>query len=130
MLTEEQKALFEGKNFGHLATLMPDGSPQVSPVWVELDGGDIIVNTAEGRVKIDNVRRDPRVALSVFDQKDPYTMVVVRGVVTETTHDGAEEGIDRLARKYLGEERYPWRGPGERRVSLRIRPERVAEQRD
>lgn len=126
MLTADQKALFEGKNFGHLATLMPDGSPQVSPVWVDLDGDDIIVNTAEGRLKASNVQRDPRVAISVADQEDPYSRVVVRGVVVEMTHERADEGIDRLAKKYLSQDRYPWRDPDERRVILRIRPEHVA----
>lgn len=126
MLTAKQKALFEGKNFGHLATLMPDGSPQVSPVWVGLDGDDIIVNTAEGRLKTRNVRRDPRVAISVADQEDPYSKVAVRGVVVEITHARADEGIDRFAKKYLGRDSYPNRRPGEQRVILRIRPQHLA----
>jgi PPOX class probable F420-dependent enzyme len=98
----------------------------VSPVWVDLDGDDIIVNTAEGRLKASNVQRDPRVAISVAKQEDPYSRVVVRGVVIEMTHEGADEGIDRLAKKYLGQDRYPWRSPDERRVVLRIRAEHVA----
>jgi PPOX class probable F420-dependent enzyme len=123
MLTDEQKALFEGQNFAHLATVMPDGSPQVSPVWIEMEGDDILVNTAEGRVKTNNLRRDPRVAISITDANDGYRMVAVRGRVVEMTHDGAEEGIDRLARKYLGVEAYEGRTPGMVRVSVRIRPE-------
>jgi PPOX class probable F420-dependent enzyme len=123
MLTDEQKALFEGQNFAHLATVMPDGSPQVSPVWIEMEGDDILVNTAEGRVKTNNMRRDPRVAISITDANDGYRMVAVRGRVVEMTHDGAEEGIDRLARKYLGVEAYEGRTPGMVRVSVRIRPE-------
>lgn len=126
MFTGEQRALFEGRNFGHLATIMPDGSPQVSPVWVALDGDDIIVNTAEGRLKTRNVRREPRVAISVADQQDPYSKVVVRGIVVEMTHEDADESIDRLAKKYLGQDRYPWRSPDEHRVVLRIRPQHVA----
>jgi PPOX class probable F420-dependent enzyme len=126
MFTGEQRALFEGRNFGHLATIMPDGSPQVSPVWVALDGDDIVVNTAEGRLKTRNVRREPRVAISVADQQDPYSKVVVRGVVVEMTHEGADESIDRLAQKYLGQDRYPWRSPDEHRVVLRIRPQHIA----
>lgn len=125
MFTDEQRSLLEGKNFAHLATLMPDGSPHVSPVWVGLDGDDVIVNTAEGRIKTRNVRRDPRVALSVVDQQDPYSNVTVRGVVVEMTHEGADEGIDRFAEKYLGLDRYPWRNPDERRVVLRIRPQHI-----
>jgi PPOX class probable F420-dependent enzyme len=126
VFTGEQRALFDGKNFGHLATIMPDGSPQVSPVWVALDGDDVIVNTAEGRLKTRNVRREARVAISVADQQDPYSKVVVRGVVVEMTHEGADESIDRLAKKYLGQDRYPWRNPDEHRVVLRIRPQHVA----
>jgi PPOX class probable F420-dependent enzyme len=125
MLTDDQKALFEGKNFAHLATVMPDGSPQVSPVWVEMDGNDIIVNSAEGRVKTNNLQRDPRVAISITSADDGYEMVAVRGRVVEMTREGAEEGIDRLARKYLGVD-YEGRTPGMVRVSIRIRPEVVA----
>jgi PPOX class probable F420-dependent enzyme len=127
MMTPEERALFEGRNFASLATLMPDGSPQVSPVWIELDGDDIVVNSAEGRTKTDNVRRDSRVAVSIFDQDDPYVTVMVRGVVTSIEHEGAEEGIDRLAKKYLGEDRYPWPDPDHPRVILRIRPIHVAQ---
>ena len=126
MLTDDQKALFEGKNFGHLATVMPDGSPQVSPVWVEMDGDDIVVNSAEGRVKTNNLHRDPRVAISITSADDGYTMVAVRGRVVEMTHEGADEGIDRLARKYLGVDAFEGRTPGMVRVSIRIRPEVVA----
>lgn len=127
MLTDAQRALFDGKNFAHLATVMPDGSPQVSPVWIELDGDDIVVNTAEGRVKTRNMRRDPRVAVSITASDDGYRMVAVRGRVVEVSQEGAEEGIDRLARKYLGVERYEGRTPGMVRVAVRIRPEFVAE---
>jgi PPOX class probable F420-dependent enzyme len=127
MLTDRQRALFEGKNFAHIATVMPDGSPQVSPVWVEMDGDDIIVNSAEGRVKTNNLRRDPRVAISVVDANDGYTMVAVRGRVVEMTHDGADAGIDRLAHKYLGVDRYEGHRPDVQRVVIRIRPEVVAE---
>jgi PPOX class probable F420-dependent enzyme len=126
MLTDDQKALFEGKNFGHLATVMPDGSPQVSPVWVEMDGDDIVVNSAEGRVKTNNLHRDPRVAISVTAAGDGYTMVAVRGRVVEMTHERADEGIDRLANKYLGVDAFEGRTPGMVRVSIRIRPEVVS----
>jgi PPOX class probable F420-dependent enzyme len=126
MLTDAQRALFVGKNFAHLATVMPDGSPQVSPVWIEMDGDDILVNTAEGRVKTNNMRHDPRVAISITDVDDGYRMVAVRGRVVEMTHEGAEEGIDRLSRKYHGYD-YDGRTPGMVRVSVRIRPEVVAE---
>ncbi|WP_322795569.1 PPOX class F420-dependent oxidoreductase [Tepidiforma sp.] len=117
--------LIEGPNFAHLATLMPDGSPQVTPVWVDLDGVTILVNTAEGRVKTRNLDRDPRVALSIADQQNPYRYIQVRGRVIERTHEGADAHIDKLAKKYLGQDRYPFRRPGEQRVIFRIQPEHV-----
>jgi PPOX class probable F420-dependent enzyme len=125
-LSDAQKRLFTATNFADLATLMPDGSPQVSPVWVDIDGDTILVNSAEGRTKVRNVRRDPRVALAVHDEENPYTMVSLRGRVVELAHEGADQHIDRLAKKYLGMDRYPNRRPGERRVILRIEPEHVA----
>lgn len=120
------RKLFDEPNFAHIATLMPDGSPQVSPVWVELDGVRIIVNTAEGRTKTRNVRRNPRVAVSITDRNNPYSHAAVRGRVVEITHDGADDGIDRLAKKYLGQDKYPFRQPDEQRVTLVIEPEHVA----
>jgi len=117
--------LFEKPNFGHLATLMPDGSPQVTPVWVDIDGDTILVNTAEGRVKARNLARDGRVAISVADQQNPYRYIQVRGRVIARTHDGADAHIDKLAKKYLGQDRYPFRQPGEQRVIFRIQPEHV-----
>ncbi|HZD80926.1 MAG TPA: PPOX class F420-dependent oxidoreductase [Actinomycetota bacterium] len=118
--------LLRGRNFAHLATLMPDGSPHVAPVWVDLEDGLIRVNTVEGRVKTRNLRRDPRVALSVDDHEDPYRMASIRGEVVEVTIEGADEHIDALAGKYLGVDRYPNRRRGERRVIVKIRPDRVA----
>src|SRR3989304_1532734 len=119
------KKLFQEPSFAHIATLMHDGSPQVSPVWVELDGDRIIVNTAEGRTKPRNVRRDPRVAVSITSQANPYANATVRGRVVEIPHARADEGIDRLAKKYLGQDKYPFRQPGEQRVVLVIEPEHV-----
>lgn len=112
--------------FAHLATSMEDGSPQVSPVWVETDGDCIVVNSAVGRVKDRNIRRDPRVALSAVHPDDPYRCLMIRGRVERITEAGAEEGIDRLARKYTGADRYQWRRPGEVRVLYSIRPTHVA----
>jgi PPOX class probable F420-dependent enzyme len=124
-LSEGVKKLFQEPNYGHLATLMPDGSPQVTPVWVEMDGNRILVNTAEGRVKPRNVRNDPRVAISIYRQDNPYSAAFVRGRVVEIIHEGADELIDKLAKKYLGQDRYPYRQPGEQRVILVIEPEHV-----
>lgn len=125
-IPEDLRALLEAPNFVHLATLMRDGSPQVTPVWVDHDGHHILVNTAEGRVKVRNVRRDPRVALSVLSAQNPYQMATIRGRVVEMTHQGAAEHIDKLAKKYLGQDRYPFHRPGEQRVILKIEPEHVA----
>lgn len=127
-ISEGVRKLFEEANFGHLATLMPDGSPQVTPMWVDFDGTHILVNTAEGRQKPRNIRRDPRVAIDVIKQDKPYAFATVRGRVVEITREGAEEHIDRLAKKYIGQDRYPWRQPGERRIILKIVPEHVASQ--
>lgn len=125
-LSHGVRQLLEGKNFAHLATLMPDGSPQVTPVWVDYDGAHVLVNTAEGRQKPKNLRHDQRVALSVHDQENPYRMATIRGRAIELTHDGADAHIDKLAKKYLGQDTYPFRQPGEQRVLVRIEPEHVA----
>ena len=127
-LSENVKKLFLEPNFAHLATIMPDGSPQVTPVWVEMEGDRIVVNTAEGRIKPRNVRRDPRVAISIVRQENPYQAAYIRGRVVELRQEGADESIDRLAKKYIGQDRYPWRQPGEQRLMLVIEPERVGGQ--
>jgi PPOX class probable F420-dependent enzyme len=124
-LPEQAKQILDKKTFAHLATLMPDGSPQVTPVWVEYEGHRIVVNTAESRVKPRNVRNDPRVAVSATDPDNPYEAVIVRGRVDELTHEGADEHIDSLARKYLDRDRYPFRRSGEQRVKIYIEPEVV-----
>jgi PPOX class probable F420-dependent enzyme len=121
----EARHLFEGKNFAHVATINPDGSPQVSPVWVGLDGDTITFNTAEGRVKPKNLRNDPRVAISVAGQENPYENVLVQGRVVDVTNEGADEDIDALAKRYLGADEYPFRQPGEERVIVKVEPERV-----
>jgi len=125
MLTDDDRRLLGAPQFAVLATVMSDGSPQASTVWVDTDGDDVLVNTAEGRVKPANVRRDPRVALTVWDRDDPYRQVIIRGRVSELTRDGAEDHIDELSRRYTGRFPYPWRSEGEARVILRIHPETV-----
>jgi PPOX class probable F420-dependent enzyme len=125
MLTDDDRELLGAPQFAVIATLMPDGSPHTSTVWVDSDGDDVLVNTSEGRVKPANVRRDPRVALPVWDRDDPYRQVIVRGRVVELTHEGAEDHIDELSRRYTGRFPYPWRSEGEQRVILRIRPDAV-----
>ena len=128
-LSDEAKALLNRPVVASLATVSRDGSPQITPVWIDVDGNDIVFNTAEGRSKAINIRRDPHVALSVFDPEDPYTkVVVVRGEVTEITNEGADDHIDALAKKYMGVDKYPLRQPGEVRVKVRIAPRRVVMQ--
>ena len=127
-LTQKARELIEEPNFGFLATVMEDGSPQVSPVCVDLENGYVRFNTATGRVKDRNIRRDPRVAISVADRNNQYSKVDIRGRVVDIVEgDEAERHIDSLAKKYMGEETYPWRQPDERRVLVRVEPERVSE---
>jgi PPOX class probable F420-dependent enzyme len=117
--------LLKGKNFCHVSTLRADGSIHGVPVWVDVQDGQPVLNTAEGRVWPHNLERDPRVTLTVQNAENPYEYVEVRGRVAERTHEGADEHIDALARKYLGVESYPGRQPGERRVMIRVEPEHV-----
>ncbi len=105
---------------------MPDGSPQVTPVWVDYDGSHIRVNTAKGRVKDKNMRRNKKVALAITDPENPYRHIAVQGVVDGITEQGADAHIDSLAKKYLGKDKYPFRQPGEERVIYKIRPEKIA----
>lgn len=128
-LTEPIVRLFQGKNFAFVSTLMKDGSPQITPTWVDIEKNNeysILVNTAEGRIKHKNLSRDPRLAISVINGSNPYEMVTIQGKVTEQiTRDAAEEHIDKLAKKYLGLDKYPGCSPGEKRVILKIKPERI-----
>jgi len=114
------------KAFAHLSTLMPDGSPQVTPVWFDFDGTHLRINTAKGRVKDRNMRRDGRIAVAIQDPDNPYRYLAVRGRVEEITERGADAHIDALTKKYLGQDRYPYRQAGEVRVTYRIRLERVS----
>ena len=111
--------------FANLATLNADGSPHVTPVWVDFDGTHLIVNTARGRVKAKNLAREPRVALSIADPENPYRYLGIRGRVTEMTEAGGDAHIDKMAKKYLGKDTYPYRAPGEVRVIVKIAPEKV-----
>ncbi|HEU4868512.1 MAG TPA: PPOX class F420-dependent oxidoreductase [Actinomycetota bacterium] len=124
-MSDEQKKFFRKPNFGHLATLEPDGSPQVTPVWIDVDGDFILINTAKGRKKVRNVERDPRVSVEVVEQENPYSMLSVKGKVVDITSDGADAHIDAMAKKYLGQDSYPFRQPGEERLIMRIQPEKV-----
>ena len=120
--------LFQKKAFAHLATINGDGTPQVTPVWVDFDGTHIRFNTARGRVKERNLRRTPQVALAILDPDNPYRYLRVSGRVVEITEQGAEAHIDALAQKYLGQDRYPFRKAGEVRMLCKILPEKAAGQ--
>ncbi len=124
-IPEKYRDLFDydKKAFAHVATLMPDGSPQVTPVWVDYDGTHVILNSARGRQKDKNLRRSRNVALSIQDPGNPYRYLEVRGPVVEITEEGADEHIDKMAKKYMGVDRYPGRGPGEVRVIYKIEPQ-------
>lgn len=124
-LSEKHLGIFSKRAFVHLATRMPDGSPQVSPVWVDMQDGRIVINSAKGRLKDRNMRADPRVALSVTDPDNPYSAVMIRGRVVKISEEGADEHIDKMAKKYLDQDKYPYRTPDEVRVLYHIEPERV-----
>ena len=119
------RQLVAGGPYAHLSTVNADGSPQVTPVWFDSDGTHLRVNTARGRLKDRNLRRNPVVALAVMDPDNPYRYVQVKGRVAEVTESGADAHIDALAKKYMGVDQYPYRRAGEVRVIFRIRPERV-----
>jgi PPOX class probable F420-dependent enzyme len=125
-IPDEYLDLFEKKAFASLATMMPDGTPQVTPVWVDYDGQYVLVNSARGRQKDRNMERDPHVALCIQDPDDPYRYIQVRGRVVEITTQGADAHIDKLAHKYTGREKYGNKKPGEVRVIYKIMPEKVS----
>jgi PPOX class probable F420-dependent enzyme len=130
LLTEPLVKFFRGRNFAFLGTLNKDGSPQVTPTWVDIEekGHEemILVNTAVDRIKQKNVSRDPRVSISIVDEDNPYSMVTVKGRVVEQTTTGADEHIDKLAKKYLDTERYPAHSPNVKRIIFKIKPEKIS----
>src|ERR1700730_8381763 len=124
-IPENYLDLTHKKAFAQLATLMPDGSPHVAPVWCDYDGRNILINTAKGRVKDRNMRRDPRVGLDILDPDNPYRHLSIRGRVVDMTEQGADAHIDKLRKKYIGQDKYPYRGTGEVRVIYKIAPEQA-----
>jgi PPOX class probable F420-dependent enzyme len=126
VIPEKYSDLLQKPAFGSLGTLMRDGSPQVTPVWVDFDGKHVLVNSAKGRLKDKNMRRDPRVAISLQDPANPYRYLEIRGKVVEVTEKGADDHINKMAQKYLGKAVYPFRQPGEVRVLYKIEPEKVS----
>ena len=125
-IPEKYADLSEKPAFGNLGTIMKDGSPQVTPIWVDYDGKYVRFNSALGRVKDKNVRRDPRVSVSLQDPANPYRYLEIRGRVVEITETGADDHINKLSQKYLGKPVYPFRQPGEVRVLYKIEPDKVS----
>jgi PPOX class probable F420-dependent enzyme len=124
--TQFQDLLSNNQAFAHLATVMPDGSPQVTPVWFDYSNGKIRVNTARGRVKDKNMQQNAKVAVSIIDPANPYRHIAIRGHIAASTEQGADAHIDSLAKKYLGKDKYPFARPGEVRVIFEIEPDSVS----
>jgi len=124
-MNEKTVKLFQDKNLVFIATLMKDGSPQLSPVWANYEDGHVLVNTAEGRIKHKNVLRDPRVAISVVSKDNPLDMTTIRGTVVEMIPDYDYKHADRLTMQYMGRDHYPFKRKDEKRIIFKIKPERV-----
>lgn len=122
MIPEKFSDLMEKKVFAGLATIMPDGTPQVTPVWIDFDGENLLVNTAVGRQKDKNLQRDPKVSVMLMDPENPYRYLEIRGKVVERTLDGADDHINKMAKKYLGQDVYPFRQADEVRVLYKVKP--------
>jgi PPOX class probable F420-dependent enzyme len=123
-IPDQFRDLFEKKAFAHLATIMKDGTPQVTPVWCDYDGTHVRINSAKGRIKDKNMRRNKKVALSIQDPENPYRFIALRGEVVEIA-DNADDHINSLAKKYINQDKYPYKQPNEVRVIYKIRPDHV-----
>jgi PPOX class probable F420-dependent enzyme len=125
-VAEPVAKFFRGKHFAFIGTINKDGSPQVTPTWIDLqEDGKLLINTAEGRIKQKNVSRDPRVSISIINEENPYSMVTIKGRVIGQTTNGADEHIDNLAKRYLNTEKYPSHSPTIKRIILEIQPEKI-----
>jgi PPOX class probable F420-dependent enzyme len=128
VLSEKARALIARPVLASLATLNPDGSIQMTPLWIDRDGDDVVFNTAQGRKKARNLERDGRVAVTVIDPDDPYNVVAFSGTVADVSTEGADAHIDSLAKKYLGVDTYPMRRDGEVRIRVTVRTDHIAMQ--
>jgi len=124
-MDKKAEKLFSEKNLVFIATVMSDGSPQVSPVWANYEDGYILINTAEGRIKHKNILRDPRVAVSVVSKNNPLDMTTIRGIVEELIPDYDYLHADKLTQQYMGQEHYPFKRDNEKRIILKIKPIKV-----
>src|SRR6266498_492811 len=122
-LPQSVKKLLQDKAYGHVVTFNAQGNPQLTMVWIDVDGDDVLFNTAEGRKKPQNLRRDPRIIISVQDRNDPQAYMLIHGTAT-LTEAGADAHIDKLAQRFLGVDKYPYRQPGEKRVLVRVKVDR------
>jgi PPOX class probable F420-dependent enzyme len=127
-LTPQARALLARPVLASLATIAADGSPQITPLWIDVEGDDLVVNTAQGRAKARNMERNPNVAICVVDPDDPFNIVAVHGTVTEISAEGADAHIDALSKKYMGVDSYPMRQEGEVRLKIRIHPDKIVMQ--
>jgi len=125
LINDKVVKLFSAKNLVFIATLMKDGSPQLSPVWANCEDGFILVNTAEGRIKHKNILRDPRVAVSVTSNDNPLDMTTIRGTVIEIIPDYQYHHADKLTQQYMGRSNYPFKQPDEKRIIFKIKPEKI-----
>ena len=121
-IPESHLDILKGKNFAHVATLMRNGAPQVTPIWVDFDGTYVVLNTAEGRQKVRNLDRDGRIAISVHDQENPYRYIQIRGKVVGRSADPGEAHINGMAKKYMGLDKYPYSDPNSTRVIYKVEP--------
>jgi PPOX class probable F420-dependent enzyme len=126
-LSPQDVELLNEPQIANIATVMADGTPQVTPVWIDTDGEHVFFNTAKHRVKFRNLERNPKVAISVVDKNNPYRLVVLRGTAEFIDQD-ADAHIDKLAKKYLDADSYPWRNPEEERVVVKVTPEQITRQ--
>ena len=126
-LTDAHRELLDKKVFAFVTTLNRDGSPHTTPVWVDHDGERLRFNTDRNRIKIRNLARDPRVSVAMVDPDDPYTKVLIIRGTTRLVEEGADEHIDRLTKKYTGQDQFPWRTPESRRVTIEVIPERITD---
>ena len=123
-LPQSVKKILQDKAYGHVITFNPDGKPQPTMVWMDVEGDEVLFNTAEGRLKPKNLRRDHRVIISVQDRNDPQSYMVFHGKAS-VTEAGADEHIDKLAKRFLGADKYPFRRPGEKRLVVRVKVDRI-----
>jgi len=123
-LPDSVKKVLEDKAYGHVVTFNASGRPQVTMVWMDVEGDEVLFNTAEGRKKPQNLRRDPRIIISVHDRNDPQAYLVIHGTAT-VTEAGADAQIDKLAKRFLGADKYPFRQPGEKRLNVRVKVDRI-----